>query len=125
MRFMMILKSTPAFEARIDAGEPMNEAIHTEMSRYNAELVKAGALLAGEGLHTSARGGKVRFHGDGRISVTDGPFTEAKEIIAGYWIIQVKSKAEAIEWAKRIPNPDHEDHEVELRQVHDASDAVT
>lgn len=112
MRFMIILKSNEA----VEAGAMPDERLLTEMSRYNEELVRAGVMLAGEGLHPSSRGAKVRFK-DGKVSVIDGPFTEAKELIAGYWLIQVRNLDEAIAWTKRIPNPTNEDHDVEIRQV--------
>jgi hypothetical protein len=91
------------------------------MGKYNEELVKAGVMLAGEGLHPSSRGARVRFSGTSR-AVIDGPFSETKELIAGFWLIQVKSKEEAIEWVKRIPNPDNAETEVEIRQVFEAED---
>ena len=91
------------------------------MGRYNAELVKAGILLAGEGLHPSSKGARVKFSGEKR-TVVDGPFTETKELIAGFWLIEVKSKEEAIEWVKRVPNPTGEESEIEIRQVFEAED---
>jgi hypothetical protein len=93
------------------------------MGKYNEELVKAGVMLAGEGLHPTSRGARVRFEGSKR-TVVDGPFAETKELIAGYWILQVKSREEAIEWAKRCPNPHGEGAEthIELRQVFEAAD---
>jgi hypothetical protein len=93
----------------------------TAMGNYNDELVKAGIMLAGEGLHPSAKGAKVKFSGDKR-SVVDGPFSEAKELIAGFWIWQVRSMDEALEWAKRCPNPTGEESELEIRQVFEAED---
>jgi hypothetical protein len=96
--------------------------LFVEMGRYNEELVKAGVLLAADGLQASSKGARVRFSGDKR-TVIDGPFTETKELIAGFWMIQVKSKEEAIEWARRIPHPaGSEDSEIEIRQVFDAAD---
>ena len=92
-----------------------------QMGKYNEELVKAGIMLAGEGLHPSAKGAKVRFSGDKR-TVVDGPFSEAKELIAGFWIWQVRSFDEALEWAKRCPNPTGSESELELRQVFEAED---
>jgi hypothetical protein len=117
MRFMVIVKANAASEA----GEMPSERLLTEMGKYNEELVKAGVLLAGEGLHPSSRGTRVRFSGSKR-EVVDGPFSETKELVAGFWLIQVKSKEEAIEWVKRIPNPDGDDSEVEIRQVFESED---
>jgi hypothetical protein len=91
------------------------------MGKFNEELVKAGVLLAGEGLHPSSEGARVKFSGDKR-TVIDGPFTETKELIAGFWLIQVKSKEEAIEWIKRVPNPTGDEGEIEIRQVFEAED---
>ena len=117
MRFMVIIKSN----AKSEAGEMPSERLLTEMGKYNEELVKAGVLLAGEGLHPSSKGARVKFSGSKR-TVVDGPFSETKELVAGFWLIQVKSKEEAIEWVKRIPNPDGEDSEVEIRQVFEPED---
>jgi hypothetical protein len=117
MRFMVIVKA----DARSEAGEMPSERLLTEMGKYNEELVRAGVLLAGEGLHPSSKGARVRFSGSKR-TVVDGPFSETKELVAGFWLIQVKSKEEAIEWVKRIPNPDGGDTEVEIRQVFEAED---
>ncbi len=117
MRFMVIIKA----DARSEAGEMPSERLLTEMGKYNEELVRAGVLLAGEGLHPSSKGARVRFSGSKR-TVFDGPFAEAKELVAGFWLIQVSSKEEAIEWVKRIPNPDGGDSEVEIRQVFEAED---
>ena len=119
MRFMVIVKAN----AQSEAGEMPSERLLTEMGKYNEELVKAGVMLAGEGLHPSSRGARVRFSGSKR-TVIDGPFPETKELIAGFWLIQVKSKEEAIEWVKRIPNPDGGvgESEVEIRQVFEAED---
>ena len=117
MRFMVIIKS----DAKSEAGEMPSERLLTEMGKYNEELVKAGVMLAGEGLHPSSKGARVRFSGAKR-TVSDGPFPETKELIAGFWLIQVKSKEEAIEWVKRIPNPDDAETEVEIRQVFEAED---
>jgi hypothetical protein len=114
MRFMVLVKSN----AMSEAGALPEEKMLREMGKYNEELVKAGVLLAGEGLHPSSRGARVKFSGSKR-TVTDGPFTEAKELIAGFWLIQVKSKEEAIEWVKRAPM---DDTELEIRQVHEAAD---
>ena len=118
MRFMVIVKATRESEA----GAPPSEEILTEMGRYNEELVKAGVMLAGEGLHPSSKGARVRFSGDKR-TVIDGPFAETKELIAGFWLIQVKSLDEAIEWVKRAPNPfPGQESELEIRQVFEAED---
>ena len=117
MRFMVIVKA----DARSEAGIMPSQQLLTEMGKYNEELVKAGVLLAGEGLHPSSRGTRVRFSGSKR-EVVDGPFSETKELVAGFWLIQVKSKEEAIEWVKRIPNPDGDDSEVEIRQVFETED---
>jgi hypothetical protein len=117
MRFMILVKANE----RSEAGELPSEQILTEMGKYNEELVKAGVMLAGEGLQASSKGARVRFAGSKR-AVIDGPFAETKELIAGFWLIQVKSKEEAIEWVKRIPNPDSEDFEIEIRQVFEADD---
>src|SRR4051812_20549134 len=100
MRFMAIVKASPESEAGVLPSEQML----SEMGKFNEELVRAGVMLAGEGLQASSKGARVRFSGDKR-SVIDGPFTETKELIAGFWILQVKSKDEAIEWIKRCPNP--------------------
>ena len=105
-----------------EAGVMPSEQVLADMGRYNEELVQAGVMLAGEGLHPSSKGARVRFSTGGKSTVVDGPFTETKELIAGFWLIQVKSKEEAIEWVKRIPNTDDEDFEVEIRQVFEADD---
>src|SRR2546428_9740456 len=115
MRFMILLKADKTTEA----GVLPDEKLLTEMGKYNEELVKAGVLLAAEGLHPSSKGARVRFSGQKR-TVVDGPFTEAKELIAGFWLIQVKSKEEAIEWVKRCPNPLGGEAEIEIRQVFEA-----
>ena len=117
MRFMVIVKA----DERSEDGELPSERLLTEMGQYNEELVKAGVMLAGEGLHPSSKGARVKFSGTKR-TVVDGPFSEAKELVAGFWLIQTKSKEEAIEWVKRIPNPDGGDSEVEIRQVFEAAD---
>jgi hypothetical protein len=98
-----------------------SEQLLADMGKYNEELVKAGVLVAAEGLHPSSKGARVRFSGAKR-AVIDGPFTETKELIAGFWLIQVKSKEEAIEWVKRCPNPFDEESEIEIRQVFEAED---
>ena len=115
MRVMVIVKANKESES----GVLPSQEILTEMGKFNEELVKAGVMLAGEGLHSSAKGVRVRF-GGGKSTVTDGPFTETKELIAGFWLIQVKSKQEAIDWASRVPFGDGA--EIEIRQVFEASD---
>ena len=117
MRFMVIVKATKDSEA----GVMPSEKLLTEMGKYNEELVKAGIMLAGEGLHPSSNGARVKFSGSKR-TVVDGPFAEAKELIAGFWLWQVKSKEEAIEWVKRCPNPMPGDSEIVIRQVFEAED---
>jgi hypothetical protein len=121
MRFMMMIKG----DVHTEAGAIPNEQEFEAMGKYNAELIKAGVLLDGAGLHPSSKGAKITFS-KGKPRVTDGPFSEAKELIAGFWMIQVKSREEAIEWAKRCPfNPDARfggDGEIELRQVYEAAD---
>ena len=117
MRFMVLVKATKDSEAGILPSAELLEA----MGRYNEELVKAGIMLAGEGLHPSSKGARVRFDGDKR-TVVDGPFAETKELVAGYWLWQVKSKEEAIEWVKRCPNPMPGPSEIEIRQVFEAED---
>jgi hypothetical protein len=114
MRFMVLVKANQDSEA----GVLPDEKILTAMGKYNEELAKAGVLLAAEGLHPTSKGARVKFTG-GKRTVTDGPFTEAKELIAGFWLWQVKSKEEAIEWLKRAP---FEGTEVEIRQVFEAED---
>ena len=118
MRFMIIVKASPDSEA----GVMPSEELLTAMGNYNEELIKAGIMLAGEGLHPSSKGARVRFSGDQR-TVIDGPFIETKELIAGYWLWQVKSKEEAIEWVKRCPNPmPGTEAEIEIRQVFESED---
>ena len=114
MRFMILVKASKESEA----GMMPSEQLLTEMGKFNEELAKAGVLLAGEGLHPSSKGTRIRFSGDKRI-VTDGPFGETKELIAGFWIWQVNSKDEAVEWLKRAP---FDETEVEIRQVFEAED---
>jgi len=114
---MIIMKADKTTEA---GGLP-DEKILTEMGKFNEELVKAGVMLACEGLHPSSKGARVKFSG-GKVSVIDGPFSEAKELVAGFWLWQVKSKAEAIEWVKRCPHPPQGEMEIEVRQVFDAED---
>ena len=118
MRFMVIVKATKNSEA----GALPSQQLLADMGKFNEELAKAGVLLAGEGLHPSSKGARVRFSGTKR-TVVDGPFAETKELVAGFWLWQVKSKQEAIEWAKRCPHPmPGEDAEIEIRQVFEAED---
>ena len=121
MRYMVIVKADQSTEAGVQA----TEAELAEMGAYNEELVKAGVMLAGEGLHPSSKGARVRFDKDGSSTVVDGPFAETKELVAGFWILEVSSREEVIEWAKKIP---FRDGEVEIRQVFSAEefgDAMT
>jgi hypothetical protein len=120
MRFMLIVKANKDSEAGVMPRMDLVEA----MGKFNEEMVKAGVLLAAEGLQASSKGAKVKFSPGGKTSVVDGPFTEAKELIAGFWLIQVKSKDEAIAWASRSPAPHGPDQEseIEIRQVFEASD---
>ena len=115
MRFMVIVKA----DRKSEAGELPSRQLLEKMTKYNEELVKAGVMLAGEGLHPSSRGARVRFS-SGKKTVTDGPFTESKELVAGFWLWQCRSKEEAIEWLKRAPFDGGA--EVEIRQVHEADD---
>src|SRR5438067_8607416 len=118
MRFMVMVKATKESEA----GVMPSEQLLKEMGQFNEELMKAGVMLAGEGLQPSSKGARVRFVGDKRI-VTDGPFAETKELVAGFWIWKVKSKQEAIDWVKRCPNPmPDSEAEIEIRQVFEAED---
>ncbi len=117
MRFMILIKADKMSEA----GEMPDEQLLTEMGNYNEELVNAGVMVAGEGLHPSSKGARVHFSGENR-TVTDGPFIETKELIAGYWIWQLDSMDEAIEWVKRCPNPMGMESEIEIRQVFEAED---
>jgi hypothetical protein len=117
MRFMVMVKATKESEA----GVMPSEQLLTEMMRYNEELVKAGVMLAGEGLHPSSKGVRVRFNGTKR-TVIDGPFTETKELVAGFWIMQVRSREEVIEWVRRCPNPMEGESEIEIRQIFEAED---
>lgn len=117
MRFMVIVKATKESEAGVMPSQELLAA----MGKYNEELVKAGIMLAGEGLHPSSRGARVRFSGKQR-TVIDGPFSETKELIAGFWLWQVRSLEEAIEWLKRCPNPHPGESEIEIRQVFEADD---
>lgn len=118
MRVMVIVKASKESEA---GSAPNSEELLRAMGNYNEELVKAGIVLAGEGLHPSSKGKRVRFSGSQR-TVVDGPFAETKELIAGYWLWQVKSMDEAVEWARRMPNPHNEESEVELRPVYEMDD---
>jgi hypothetical protein len=117
MRFMVIVKANKESEA----GVMPNQKLLAEMGKFNEELVKAGLLLAGEGLHPTSKGKRVKFSGAKR-TVVDGPFTETKELIAGFWLWQVRSLEEAIEWVKRCPNPHEGESEIEIRQVFEAED---
>ena len=117
MRFMVIVKATKESEA----GVMPSETLLTEMGKYNEELVKAGVMLAGDGLHPSAKGARVKFSGTER-AVTRGPFPETQQLVAGFWLFKVKSLDEAIEWVKRCPNPHPGQSEIEIRQVFEAED---
>ena len=117
MRFIVLIKADKDSEA----GVMPNEQLLTAMGNFNDELVKAGVMVAGEGLHPSSKGARVKFSGEKR-TVIDGPFTEVKELIAGYWIWQVNSLEEAIEWVKRCPNPMYGESEIEIRQVFEADE---
>jgi hypothetical protein len=114
---MVMVKATKGSEA----GEMPKEELLAAMGKYNEELVKAGIMLAGEGLHPTSKGKRVRFAGT-RRTVVDGPFAETKELIAGFWLWQVRSMEEAVEWVKRCPNPHNEDSDIEIRQVFEAED---
>ena len=117
MRFMIIVKA----DKHSEAGVLPDEKLLTEMGNFNEELVKAGVMLSGEGLQPSSKGARVKFSGNTR-TVTDGPFAETKELIAGFWLWEVKSKEEAIEWVKRCPNPMKGESEIEIRQLFEAED---
>ena len=117
MRVMVLIKANKDTEA----GVMPDETLLTEMGKYNEDLVNAGVMRAGEGLHPSSKGKRIRFSGD-RRTVIDGPFTESKELIAGFWLWQVASMEEAVEWAKRCPNPTGGESEIEIRQVFEADD---
>ena len=117
MRFMIMVKATKDSEA----GVMPEEKLLTEMGKFNEQLVKAGVMLAGEGLQPSSKGARVKFSGKQRM-VTDGPFTETKELIAGFWLWEVASLQEAIDWVKRCPNPHEGESEIEIRQVFTAED---
>ncbi|MGE5101679.1 MAG: YciI family protein [Deltaproteobacteria bacterium] len=117
MRFIVMVKAT----AESEAGVLPSQQLLTEMGKFNEELVKAGVMLEGEGLQPSSKGARVKFSGSKR-TVIDGPFAETKELVAGFWIWQVRSKEEAIEWAKRCPNPTGTEGELEIRQIFEAED---
>jgi hypothetical protein len=117
MRVMVIVKASKDSEA----GVMPSQKLLTEMGKYNEELAKAGVMLAGEGLHPTSKGVRVEFSGDKR-TVIDGPFIETKELIAGFWLWQVKSMQEAIEWVKRCPNPHNDDSTIEIRPLFESSD---
>ena len=117
MRVMVMVKATKASEA----GVMPDEQMLSEMGKYNEELVKAGIMVAGEGLHPSSKGKRVRFSGT-RRTVIDGPFAETKELVAGFWLWNVKSMDEAVEWLKRCPNPHQEESDVEIRPLFEADD---
>ena len=117
MRFMVLVKATKDSEA----GKMPSEELLSAMAKFNEELVKAGVMLDGNGLQPSAKGARIRFTGDKR-TVIDGPFAETKELVAGYWIIQAKNLAEAVEWMKRCPNPHEDDGEIEIRQLFELED---
>jgi len=117
MRFMIIIKA----DKNSEAGVLPSAQLLADMGKFNEELVKAGIMLAGEGLQPSSKGARVRFSGEKRI-VTDGPFAETKELIAGFWIWRVKSRQEAIDWVKRCPNPMGTESEIEIRQIFEAED---
>jgi len=118
MRVMAIVKASKDSEAGVMPSEELLAA----MGKFNEEMVKAGVMLAGEGLHPSSKGARVSFGGEGERTVIDGPFAETKELIAGYWLMQVRSFEEAVEWIKRCPNPHEEEGEIEIRQVFEADD---
>ena len=117
MRFMVIVKATKESEA----GVMPSEKLLAEMGAYNEELVKAGVMLAGEGLHPSSKGKRVRFSGKER-TVSDGPFAETKELVAGFWLMQARSMDEVVEWVRRCPNPHEGESEIEIRQIFELED---
>jgi hypothetical protein len=117
MRFMILVKA----DKNTEAGVMPSEKLLADMGKYNEELAKAGILLAAEGLHPSSKGARVKFSGAKR-TVVDGPFTDAKDLVCGFWMFQVKSKEEAIQWVKRCPNPVEGETEIEIRQVFEAED---
>jgi len=118
MRVMAIVKAS----ADSEAGKMPSEEMLAAMGEFNEEMVKAGVMLAGEGLHPTSKGARVSFGGEGERAVIDGPFAETKELIAGYWLMQVRSFEEAVEWIKRCPNPHDDPGEIEIRQVFEADD---
>ena len=118
MRVMVIIKANKQSEA----GEMPSQKLLTEMGKFNDELIKAGIMLAGEGLAASSKGKRVRYSKGGKQTVIDGPFAETKELIAGFWIWKVKSMQEAVDWVKRCPNPDDQEGDIEIRQVFEAED---
>ncbi|HTV67556.1 MAG TPA: YciI family protein [Rhizobiaceae bacterium] len=118
MKFFVAIKSN----ADTEAGKMPSEQLLREMTEFNEKLVKAGVMLAGEGLHPSSRGARVEFSGKSGRRVIDGPFAESKELVAGYWIFNCASLQEAIDWVKQVPNPDGDDGVVEIRQIFDAAD---
>jgi hypothetical protein len=119
MRFMILLKA----DKHSEAGEMPDEALLRAMGKFNDELIQAGVMVGGEGLHPSSRGARVHFSKDGGVRVTDGPFAETKELLAGFWIWQVKSKEEAIDWVKRVPMPMLSgEAEIEIRQIFEMDD---
>ncbi|HXF78518.1 MAG TPA: YciI family protein [Usitatibacter sp.] len=117
MRFMVMVKASRESEA----GKMPSHELLAQMGKFNEELVKAGMMLAGEGLHPSSKGARVHFSGSKR-TVIDGPFPETKELVAGFWILQAKSREEVIEWMKRCPNPMESDSDIEIRQIFEAED---
>jgi hypothetical protein len=117
MRFIVMVKASPESEA----GVMPSQQLLAEMGKFNEELVKAGVMLEGEGLHPSSKGARIKFSGSKR-TVVDGPFAETKELVAGFWIWQVRSKEEAVEWAKRCPNPTGAEGELEIRQIFETDD---
>lgn len=117
MKVMVLVKATPSSES----GQMPTQALLAAMGRFNEELVKAGVMLAGEGLRPSRMGKRVRFAGE-RRTIIDGPFAETKELVAGFWLWQVKSIEEAVEWVKRCPNPMPEDSDIEIRPLYEATD---
>ena len=121
MRFMIIVKATQDSETKFVPSDPKWEPIFAEMAKYHEELQRAGALLDYSGLQPSAKGWRIKYSG-GKRTVIDGPFTEAKELVAGYTLIQVKSRDEALEWTRRFPNPGLTDGEVEVRQLYELED---
>src|ERR1700757_2717417 len=120
MRVMVMVKATKQSESGLPPAEEMSELL-AEMGKFNEELVKAGVVLAGDGLQPSSKGKRVRFSGDQR-TVIDGPFTETKELIAGFWLWQVRSMEEAVQWVKRCPNPHNGECEIEIRQIFEPED---